>query len=436
MGQCMKSGQYLELQWNTYSASVRIPKDLQKTFGKCIFKKSLGTSDFREAEILKLPLIAEWKRQIKAARAGKLLSAPFDEKVQQANQMFNELGAGDEGLAAVASAIEVVQNFDELSDAAKDDLRVYGVVSKGYTPTDKYVDEWLNQHGYDPQVADGARSFLLKRFCKKFPFFETISKPELVKWIDELKVEWAIRTVRKNFGYIKLYWSYCAERYTEAVNLTLVPGVAPSISRTKANKQASTNTSYVPFEVEDLFKLLDEAKNRNDQNLEDAIKIGMYTGMRLGEILHMKVTEVGSDRFTVTDSKTYSGLRDIPIHSDIQQLVERLIQTSEDGFLISGESANNKYKVRTKGISHRFSRLKAALGFRTKREVFHSLRGTLANRFENAGVNETFAARIIGHQIETMTYGVYSGQIDWDKAVEAMSQVQYLQPTKKDPEGS
>jgi integrase len=162
----------------------------------------------------------------------------------------------------------------------------------------------------------------------------------------------------------------------------------------------------------------------------------MYTGMRLGEILHMKVTEVGSDRFTVSDSKTYSGLRDIPIHNDIQQLVERLIQTSEDGFLISGESANNKYKVRTKGISHRFSRLKADLGFRTKKEVFHSLRGTLANRFENAGVNETFAARIIGHQIETMTYGVYSGQIDWDKAVEAMSQIQYLQPTKKDPEGS
>lgn len=429
------TGKFLQLQWNTYYVRMRVPADVKPIFGKGEFKKTLDTSDFSEAEILKLPLIAEWKRQIKAARAGKLLAVSFDEKVQQANQMLNELG-DEEGLAAVASGLEVEENFDELSDAEKDELRVYGVVSKGYTPTNRYVDEWLNQHGYDPQVADGARSFLLKRFCKKFPFFETISKPELVKWIDELKAEWAIRTVRKNFGYIKLYWSYCAERHTEALNLTLVPGVAPSISRTKANKQASTNTSYVPFEVEDLFKLLDEAKNRNDQNLEDAIKIGMYTGMRLGEILHMKVTEVGSDRFTVSDSKTYSGLRDIPIHNDIQQLVERLIQTSEDGFLISGESANNKYKVRTKGISHRFSRLKADLGFRTKKEVFHSLRGTLANRFENAGVNETFAARIIGHQIETMTYGVYSGQIDWDKAVEAMSQVQYLQLTKKDPEGS
>ena len=59
----------------------------------------------------------------------------------------------------------------------------------------------------------------------------------------------------------------------------------------------------------------------------------------------------------------------------------------------------------------------------------------MAARFESAGVLENFAARIIGHQVDTMTYGLYSGEIDWDKAVEAMSKVDYYRAIKKAPKG-
>ena len=55
---------------------------------------------------------------------------------------------------------------------------------------------------------------------------------------------------------------------------------------------------------------------------------------------------------------------------------------------------NNKHKDRTKGIGHRFGRLKEKLGFEKKRHAFHSLRATLANRFENAGhMVEIFSSR-------------------------------------------
>ena len=53
----------------------------------------------------------------------------------------------------------------------------------------------------------------------------------------------------------------------------------------------------------------------------------------------------------------------------------------------------------------------------------------LANQFENAGVEEKFAARIIGHKVESMTYGLYSGKIDWNNAVAAMAKVKYIRPS-------
>ena len=93
-------------------------------------------------------------------------------------------------------------------------------------------------------------------------------------------------------------------------------------------------------------------------------------------------------------------------------------------YLSSELTAGNKYDDRGAPISKRFSRLKDKLGFDTS-YGFHSFRSTLSNLFETVGVNETFAARIIGHKIDTMTYGLYSEDIPWDKKVEAMAKVSY-----------
>jgi integrase len=79
-------------------------------------------------------------------------------------------------------------------------------------------------------------------------------------------------------------------------------------------------------------------------------------------------------------------------------------------YLFSELTAGNKNDDRGALISKRFSRLKDKLGF-GRSYGFHSFRSTLSNLFETAGVNETFAARIIGHKIDTMTYGLYSAGI-------------------------
>ena len=105
----------------------------------------------------------------------------------------------------------------------------------------------------------------------------------------------------------------------------------------------------------------------------------MYTGCRINELRSMKLSQVTEDAFQIDDSKTPDGIRRIPIHADIQQMVERLKQTSTDGYLLSGQSNNNQFGVRHKGLQQKFSRLKQALGFGQKVYTFHSFRSTLAN---------------------------------------------------------
>ena len=94
------------------------------------------------------------------------------------------------------------------------------------------------------------------------------------------------------------------------------------------------------------------------------------------------------------------------MHNEVSQVVERLKQSSTDGFLLSGETTANATGKRSKGLSQRFSRHKQELGFGNKVYTFHSFRSTLAKRFESAGVEEIRAARIIGQKVKSMTYGI------------------------------
>lgn len=48
------------------------------------------------------------------------------------------------------------------------------------------------------------------------------------------------------------------------------------------------------------------------------------------------------------------------------------------------------------------------MGYAKGSEVFRSVRKTLITLLESAGVPEGVAADIVGHQKQTMTYGLYS----------------------------
>ena len=56
--------------------------------------------------------------------------------------------------------------------------------------------------------------------------------------------------------------------------------------------------------------------------------VAAHTGCRLSELCDLHLDRVGLDRLGISKSKTDAGIREIPIHKDIRQIIERLKQTS------------------------------------------------------------------------------------------------------------
>ena len=150
----------------------------------------------------------------------------------------------------------------------------------------------------------------------------------------------------------------------------------------------------------------------------------MFTGCRISEICDLKIASVRSKSFSVVDSKTYSGIREVPIHPQLQPLVSFLKSRSNDDYLISGLSQRNQQMQRSKGMINKFSRIKTELGFGSE-YGFHSFRSTLAHEMENAGVNEIHAARILGHSVKSITYGLCSGKTEFEVLYTALSLVDF-----------
>jgi integrase len=99
------------------------------------------------------------------------------------------------------------------------------------------------------------------------------------------------------------------------------------------------------------------------------------------------------------------------------------VDASKDGYVLSGLS-ENKYADRSNAIGKRFGRLKKAAGY-DGTTVFHSIRKTVATLLQNADVKEDVAAGILGHDIPTMTYGLYSGGAALEVKRQALEKISY-----------
>jgi integrase len=198
--------------------------------------------------------------------------------------------------------------------------------------------------------------------------------------------------------------------------------------RLKAKRQK--RSAFTSEELAKLFAALPveiaPAKHTPDTALPWVARIAAYTGMRLEEIAQLTVADVqtrGSNGGTVIvfdihngDSahhlKNESSARAIPMHSELVRagLLDYIgALPDKGGLLFPGlkrrTSKGGKIGAR---LGELFRKRLIALGMKSDGLCFHSLRHTVAQRLEAAAVSQTDAARVTGHAIEGMTYGVYS----------------------------
>ena len=406
-----------EIRANLIYAVLTVPQDVRHVIGKLRFVQSTQTGSKAEAALRVALLVAGWKADIAKAR-GTLPDpkATFWEGLRK-----DHIQARAEGNFGSQSAVEDLIEAALLKVKDRDESSKLWKHATGLTtPLEPLVTAWkgslrLAQKTIDQQHRD------VQRMAAHFVTLEALEPQKVKVWTDKLIAGGTTATsLTRMVNGCHSLWRFLQE-------VEAVPVVAPSPfvgSFRLATKTAKRNTVLrVAFKPKELARVYGTASTNGDAALSDLIALGAYTGARIEELCSLTVETSAGEVFTITDSKTTAGIRQIPIHPALAPLVKRLRKASRDGFLIPSTAAG-QYGVRSDPLSKRFGRLKEALGF-TPGHVFHSIRKTVATQLEQAGVSEGIAADILGHEKKTLSYGLYSSGSSMEQKAAALVKMSY-----------
>lgn len=159
--------------------------------------------------------------------------------------------------------------------------------------------------------------------------------------------------------------------------------------------------------------------NNLDKPFVDTILILIYTGMRVGEMLNLKLEDINLENKTIfiSKSKTSAGIRYIPINDKIFPVIVKKMY-------------NQKYLVvNPKGESYSYVAYKYNFKNTLKRlgiqpHTPHECRHTTATLLSNAGANPISIAKIMGHtDYNGITAKVYThkNELELEKAMSTLN---------------
>lgn len=391
--------QYLQKRRQGWYAVLEVPRSLRSKMGKARFIQSLQTDSLKVAEVRKHDLVGRWKAEIQAAQGS---STTLDKVVLARRKMAAKVKPDPTEIMMLLTP-QTDQEWSELEAGRKD---LSAVLHGKKFPLKYHLADYEKTLSHIEAKSKDMRLSDIRRFLKKFKYAEDATNRDVKEWVEvNLIAEegLSVGTCRRIMSNLRQYWKYLTDRKDLSV-LEPFKYVVPE--RTISRKQ-EVATRRKDIEADDYRTLHKAAEAKDDLQLANLIKLGAYTGCRIEELCSIKLDKVLPDRLLIEDSKTEAGWRIIPLHDDIVGLVGDMKKNSQDDYLISGLSFN-KYGDRSNAIGKRFGKLKIKCGFGGN-IVFHSLRKGVATQFQRLGIAENIAANLLGHDIPTMTYGLYSG---------------------------
>jgi integrase len=439
---------YLEKQYNTYSAVLKIPKELRAYFGKRAFKQSLKTSDKAIANAQAGPLVLKWKAEIETARGNPhqaleeyLATAKADLKELQskinaasdspsADHDLSNLRETQDAIEGVVSdAILSAKGVADSSELKGQDLvdasETYKVITGQLVPTLDNLEAFVKAQAVEPNTSRRYHQ-MIHRFAKKHPVASNVTAKSAREYIRHLSEDCSLtpRTVRSHILPLRTYWTWMLDN-----ELLATANVNPfdNVKTPKVSSKDAAKEVRFSYETKDIQKLDAAVGFGDDMMLKALFAFGIYTGARREEITQLKLSDITKDYIKIHAAKTRAGNRSVPIHPQLRPVIDALIANnpshSPDSYLLFDLTADRDGK-RSVQVGKRFSRLKTKLGFDDGHD-FHSIRKTVSTQLEQAGVSEGISADIVGHGKKTMTYGLYSGGSSMEQKTAAINLIDY-----------
>ncbi|ESY02786.1 hypothetical protein X755_02495 [Mesorhizobium sp. LNJC405B00] len=343
--------------------------------------------------------------------------------------------------AIVREAIKTLQDAgdtDALHDAvsAAEDERdhyrgkerkLFDAAVSGKVPVDQHLEAYLKEAKLADKTTAEWRG-LVKRFARwcaeKALRLADIDRKNAGRYVSEEIAEMHPKTAKKHLSAVRGYWDYLARRGLVDTEQSGNPWDRQLQPQRRKKGSAEATQGERPFTPKELNAVLygeqldsgDREAGQFDHQLQDAALIGALSGMRLEEIVTLRVGQCAGGWFDIRDAKTQAGVRRVPIHSGLTKLVGSRTKDKKPGDWLFHELANERDAAAV--TTKRFTRYRVACGVDDKRDGrrrslvnFHSFRRWFVSQAEQAGIPETTVAAVVGHVEgrKSITFGVYSG---------------------------
>jgi integrase len=414
---------YLVKRKQGFYAVVEIPKALRHAFNsKPRFLQSLTTTDQRVAE-RRLPIvIARWKELIEKAKGNHDPATNFMWELMEWRKAIASETDDENKSITLGIATDWLEALkDKKGDEAATEAAA--VIFDNVQPLLPNFLPWTQTIKHLAAKTQDLQKLSVNHLCNHFNTTAKIDKAAVKQYLTTLKAEKNLsdKTLSLRLTFMRNFIGYLDDEHgTNLLPLFTMAALGRNISAKTAKQRA-----WIPFTAEQVSKLYQAAleKKKPDYALADLIAFGAYTGCRIEELAQLKSVHFTLGGFRVEDSKTSAGIREVPLHPALANMVKRLKEKAADGFLLDG-SDEGAFGKRSDALGKRFGHLKTKLGFGDQ-HVFHSIRKTVVSQLEQAGVNENITADIVGHDKPRITYGLYSAGASMAQKADALSRVAY-----------
>lgn len=443
---------YLELHDGYYRVTMGVPAALHSQLGRRL-KRTLGTKSLLSANVLKGPIVREFKARIERgweniggrqrslqteatawARVISEYGKPNDPQHEVYAQLLRER---EDEILAVGEKYEVIIDEDgeplEIpvpTASAREAARQFGDIARGTaTPLDAHHGSFMKTLRIkERSLADDVRALkLFKDWCSANevpPYIERIDVKVAARFKDNIEefanLSWA--SANKYVGRMRLYWDYLVEGTHVAIN----PWLRLKLRRPSEDPDDAERE----FTDTEMQKLL---MGDPDPGMMDVMLVAALTGARLDAVVDLRVGECADGWFTFKPQKKEKKARDVPIHPYLKALVEARVRGKEPGDDLFPEwpAPKSKTSIRERSgyFSKRFTAYRRSIGVdeqvdkRRSLVNFHSFRRWFITKMERAAVDGDLIAAIVGHQRSGLTLGRYSAGPEMKAAKLAIAKV-------------
>lgn len=426
---------YLKKHGNQWLVVIKVPERLRRIVGKAHLKQPLHTDSLAVANREKFKHIAAMKAQLEEVereqrRRDKLPADPLTEealtwrwRIDQVKHdpepiSIDERGEIEEDTFSLTTLL-LVDRAEEIEqrEGRKTAKSFYEIATGKGTPIMSLVDRWLGErHEMKPRQRIDYR-----RAVVKFVDWLTASKlpataeqctrriaGEYVSDFVERGV--AVRTTNKDISVLSSFWRWLETKGLAEANIWR----EQSLKKPKESKKNDAR----PFTDDELATLL---RGECSPLLKDFMTIAALSGMRIEEIARLTAENIVDGwAFDIAEAKTKAGVRFVPIHSQLKEIIERRTagKRPEDPLFPElpvpkrGSAVERSQKVVKAFVTYR-RRLgidEVLEGRRQSRVTFHSFRRWFISRAEQARQPPHFISAVVGHvkMREGETLGRYS----------------------------